>query len=113
MKEQILKKMKKKLWSILFHQKSVFTHQRKIGKLFANICLYLVEKVNENVINCCCSLVVIKCGPVVEADKNFSSQVRLINLTNGSPYETLHAYVSHAVAPYFKSYVRATGKADR
>ena len=58
------------------------------------------------------SLVVIKRGGVVEADKNFSSQVRLINLTDGSPYETLHSYVTHAVAPFFKSYVKATGKSD-
>lgn len=59
------------------------------------------------------SVVVIKRGLVVEADKNFSSQLRLMNLSDGSPYETLHAFVSNAVAPYFKSYVRATGKADR
>lgn len=59
------------------------------------------------------SVVVIKRGAVVEADKNFSSQLRLMNLSDGSPYETLHAIVSNAVAPYFKSYVRATGKADR
>lgn len=58
-------------------------------------------------------MVVIKRGLVVEADKNFSSQLRLMNLSDGSPYETLHAFVSNAVAPYFKSYVRATGKADR
>ena len=60
----------------------------------------------------CNSLVVIKRGTVVEADKNFTSQVRLINLTDGSPYETLHSYVTNAVAPFFKSYVKATGKAD-
>jgi hypothetical protein len=49
----------------------------------------------------------------VEADKNFSSQLRLMNLSDGSPYETLHSIISNAVAPYFKSYLRATGKADR
>jgi hypothetical protein len=27
--------------------------------------------------------------------------------------ETLHAYVSGAMAPYFKSFVRESGKADR
>ena len=62
---------------------------------------------------CGCSVLVIKRGPVLEADKNFSSQVRVMSLSDGSPYETLHAYVSNAVAPFFKSYVRATGKADR
>ena len=56
---------------------------------------------------------VLKRGPIVEADKSFSSQLRVISLSDGSPYETLHSYVSHAVSPFFKSYVRATGKADR
>ncbi|KAK2160288.1 hypothetical protein NP493_1652g00007 [Ridgeia piscesae] len=55
----------------------------------------------------------LKKGPIVEADKNFSSQIRITNVGDGSPYETLHAYVSNVMAPYFKSYVRATGKADR
>ncbi len=59
------------------------------------------------------SVVVIKRGPILEADKNFSSQLRVMSLSDGSPYETLHAYVSNAVAPYFKSYIKATGKVDR
>jgi len=57
--------------------------------------------------------VIIKRGPVVEADKTFSAQLRLMNFSDGSPYETLHSIVSNAVAPYFKSFLRATGKADR
>ena len=40
-------------------------------------------------------------------------RVRIISLSDGSPYETLHSYVSAAVAPYFKSFVRESGKADR
>jgi dynein heavy chain 1 len=36
-----------------------------------------------------------------------------MNFSEGSPYETLHAYVSNAVAPYFKSYIKETGKAER
>ncbi|XP_076442165.1 cytoplasmic dynein 1 heavy chain 1-like isoform X5 [Babylonia areolata] len=59
------------------------------------------------------SVVFIKRGPVVEADKAVSSQVRVMNFSDGSPYETLHAYVSNAVSPYFKSYIKETGKAER
>jgi len=55
----------------------------------------------------------MKRGPVVEADKTFSAQLRLLNFSDGSPYETLHAIISNAVAPYFKSFLRVTGKADR
>ncbi|KAK6191509.1 hypothetical protein SNE40_003176 [Patella caerulea] len=59
------------------------------------------------------SVVFIKRGQVVEADKSFPSQLRIMNFSEGSPYETLHAYVSNAVAPFFKSYIRETGKAER
>lgn len=52
----------------------------------------------------------IKRGVVVEADKSIPSQVRCLNLSDGSPYETLHAYISSAVAPYFKSFVKEAGK---
>ena len=41
------------------------------------------------------------------------SSFRVISLGEGSPYETLHSYVSAAMAPYFKSFVRESGKADR
>lgn len=59
------------------------------------------------------SIVLIKTSSVVEADKKIVSQVRVMNLNDASPYETLHSYVSSAVAPYFKSYVRETGRAER
>ena len=59
------------------------------------------------------SVAFIKRGAIVDADKKITSQVRVINLNEGSPYETLHSYISNAVAPYFKSFVRKSGKADR
>ena len=55
----------------------------------------------------------IKRGPVLEADKKIGSQVRVLNFECGSPFETLHSYVSNAVAPFFKSYVKKSGKSDR
>ncbi|XP_052769398.1 cytoplasmic dynein 1 heavy chain 1-like isoform X2 [Mya arenaria] len=59
------------------------------------------------------SLIFIKRGGVVEADKSLSSQLQVMNINDGSPYETLHSYISNAVSPYFKSYIRETGKAER
>ncbi|XP_049288218.1 dynein heavy chain, cytoplasmic isoform X3 [Anopheles funestus] len=59
------------------------------------------------------SLVCIKRGGLIEADKSIHSQVRLINFSEGSPYETLHAFISKTLAPYFKSYVKESGRADR
>ena len=58
-------------------------------------------------------LVVVKRGAVVEAEKPLNGQLRIMTLSEGSPYETLHDYVAAAVAPYFKSFVRESGKADR
>uniref|UniRef100_A0A915HKX7 Dynein heavy chain, cytoplasmic n=1 Tax=Romanomermis culicivorax TaxID=13658 RepID=A0A915HKX7_ROMCU len=57
-------------------------------------------------------LVFIKRGPALEADKSIGQQLRTLTLTDGSPYETLHSYISTAVAPFFKSYVRETGLGD-
>lgn len=59
------------------------------------------------------SLVCVKRGLVVEADKSIHSQLRLINFSEGSPYETLHSFISKTLAPYFKSYVKESGRADR
>ena len=59
------------------------------------------------------SVACIKRGTVIEADKSIHSQVRLINFSDGSPYETLHAFISKTLAPYFKSYVKESGRADR
>lgn len=55
----------------------------------------------------------IKRSAVVEADKKIAPQVRVLNLSDDSPFETLHSYVSNAVAPFFKSFVKTSGKADR
>uniref|UniRef100_A0A336KP21 Dynein heavy chain, cytoplasmic n=1 Tax=Culicoides sonorensis TaxID=179676 RepID=A0A336KP21_CULSO len=59
------------------------------------------------------SLVCVKRATVIEADKSIHSQIRLINFSDGSPYETLHAFISKSLAPYFKSYVKESGRADR
>lgn len=58
-------------------------------------------------------MALIKRSTVVEADKSLNSQIRIINFSEGSPYETLHAFISKTMAPYFKSYVRETGRVDR
>lgn len=59
------------------------------------------------------SLVIIKRSSVIEADKSIKSQLRIINFSDGSPYEILHSYISKTVAPFFKSYVKESGRADR
>ncbi|XP_075048644.1 cytoplasmic dynein 1 heavy chain 1 isoform X1 [Mixophyes fleayi] len=59
------------------------------------------------------SLAFIKRTPVIDADKPISSQLRVLTLSEDSPYETLHSFISNAVAPFFKSYIRESGKADR
>jgi hypothetical protein len=58
-------------------------------------------------------MVCVKRGTVIEADKSIHSQLRLVNFSEGSPYETLHAFISKTMAPYFKSYVKESGRADR
>jgi len=55
----------------------------------------------------------MKIATVIEADKPIPSQLRIVQFNDGSPYETLHALVSKAITPYFKSYVKESGRADR
>lgn len=52
----------------------------------------------------------IKRGPIMEADKSVRSQLRLINFSEDSPFETLHSYVKDAVTPYFNSFIVASKK---
>lgn len=55
-------------------------------------------------------VILIKRGNYIEGDKSFGSQIRLVVLNEGSPYETLHTYISSGVAPFFKSYLQETGR---
>lgn len=57
-------------------------------------------------------LILTKRGNIIEADKSFGSQVRTVVMNDGSPYETLHSYISMAVAPFFKSYLQETSHAS-
>lgn len=59
------------------------------------------------------SFVFVKRNPVVEAGKSFSSQLHMVTLGDGSPFETLHAMISSVVSPYYKSYIKESGKAER
>ncbi|XP_037072682.1 LOW QUALITY PROTEIN: dynein heavy chain, cytoplasmic-like [Pollicipes pollicipes] len=59
------------------------------------------------------SLVLIKRGAVLEAEKPLTTQLLMTTLNEGSPYETLHTLISSAVSPFFKSYVKESGKGDR
>ena len=59
----------------------------------------------------CIGMAFIKRGPILEADKSVRLQLRVINISDDSPFETLHSYVRDAVTPYFNSYVQVARKA--
>jgi dynein heavy chain 1 len=50
----------------------------------------------------CLSVQIIKRGAIIENDKKFHNQLRIISLADSSPYETLHSFVSNTLAPFFK-----------
>lgn len=54
----------------------------------------------------------IKRGAILEAEKSIRSQLRVINFSEDSPFETLHSYIRDAVTPYFNSFVTATKKTE-
>ncbi|RWS31185.1 Dynein heavy chain: cytoplasmic-like protein [Leptotrombidium deliense] len=59
------------------------------------------------------SVAFIKKSLILEADKSMPHQIRVMIFNDSTPYETLHSYISNAIAPYFKSYVKETGRAER
>lgn len=59
------------------------------------------------------AVALVKRGPVIEGDKPLHSQLSVVNLSEDAPFETLHSYVRDVVAPFFKSFVQTSGKADR
>jgi dynein heavy chain 1 len=59
------------------------------------------------------SIVLIKKSLYLEQDKSLHNQICEMKLSDSNPYETLHTYISSAVGPYFKSYVKETRRAER
>ena len=61
----------------------------------------------------CMGVVFIKRSSIIEVDKSAQSQLRIINISDDSPFETLHAYVQDAVSPLFTSYVQQSRGEER
>ncbi len=58
----------------------------------------------------CIGVGFIKRAAILEGEKTIRSQLRVINFTDDSPFETLHSLIRDAVTPYFNSYVSMTRK---
>ena len=61
----------------------------------------------------CIGVIFIKRGTMIEADKSIQSQLRLLQVSEDSLYETLHAYVQDAVTPLFNSYIHHERRDER
>ena len=59
------------------------------------------------------SVVFCKLVPVLEKDKNLPMQMSVHLLSPGSPYQYFHSFISAAMAPYFKTFVRVGTRASR
>ncbi|CAF0789670.1 unnamed protein product [Didymodactylos carnosus] len=55
----------------------------------------------------------IKITPIINVVKKMSQQLQFVTFTNRSPYEVLRTFVSHAMAPYLKSFLRQQKERDR
>jgi dynein heavy chain 1 len=55
-------------------------------------------------------VIFIKTGNSIETDKSIPGQLQSIVLREDSLYESLHLYLSCAVSPFFKSYLRESSK---
>lgn len=52
----------------------------------------------------------LKRSAILEAEKSVRAQLRVMNISEDSPFETLHAYIRDAVTPFFTSYVHVSKK---
>jgi len=59
------------------------------------------------------SLLLVKCGSILEAEKPLLQQLGIFITHDSTPYEDLHLCASAYIAPYFKSLVKETGRAER
>uniref|UniRef100_A0A1I7XR26 DHC_N1 domain-containing protein n=1 Tax=Heterorhabditis bacteriophora TaxID=37862 RepID=A0A1I7XR26_HETBA len=59
------------------------------------------------------SIVFMKRSGVIEADKPIPDQLRVIVLNEGNPYETLLSIIGKAMTPYFKSFIKESGRGER
>jgi len=57
------------------------------------------------------SVAIIKTQPdaVFDGGKDFVGQLQVIKL-NGSPFDSLHAFLHHSLNPFFRSFMKAGGK---
>ena len=61
----------------------------------------------------CIGMVFIKRSPLIENDKPVRSQLRLIHISEDSPFEMLHSYVQEAVTPLFNTFVQQSRREER
>lgn len=50
---------------------------------------------------------------VKSSGHSISSQVQLVNLSEGSPFETLHSYIHNSFSPFFWSFVKRERKSEK
>ncbi|KAI0825307.1 dynein heavy chain [Trametes gibbosa] len=57
------------------------------------------------------TLAIIKRGPLLDSTSPLATQLHILNLfgSDETPYESLHAVISHAMKPYFEAFVGARG----
>jgi hypothetical protein len=82
----------------LIVQKLVMEEQEEGEEHVSYVVLSEVHYVNPR----CQSVQLIKDGGIVESDKPFNSQLRVISLSGTSPYMIVHAFFSNSLPPYLK-----------
>ena len=46
-------------------------------------------------------------GVLEDSSKTVSSQVQIINIGEGNPFDTLHNYIHNSFAPFFRSWLKS------
>ena len=58
-------------------------------------------------------MIIVKRSDSIDVERPYSSQLCCINFGEGSPYDSMHAYLRSAMRPFFASYAKESSKSDR
>ena len=53
------------------------------------------------------SVAILKRASVIDAEKDFASQVIIFDLKDGSPHEVFHSIIAGIMSPFFKSFIHS------
>jgi dynein heavy chain 1 len=94
----VVKQMVQIQFNLNFQLKQLMQHKKGLGKMI-NISIKIR-------IDLFLSVALIKITPTIDMDKKISQQIHFTTFTNRAPAEIFRTFLSQAMTPYLKSFLR-------